>query len=82
MDERAMSLFDLVNTLLAQDPTSSKRQWDIVCFSVTPLSQNSGLIGWVPVCDTMHVMIQQRRAMSKVCALSVSLQHLKSSQFR
>jgi FKBP12-rapamycin complex-associated protein len=66
MDERAMSLFGLVNTLLAQDPLTAKRQWGIERFSVTPLSQNSGLIGWVPGCDTMHAMIQQHRSITKV----------------
>jgi FKBP12-rapamycin complex-associated protein len=68
MDERAMSLFGLVNTLLEQDPSTSKRQWGIVRFSITPLSPNSGLIGWVPNCDTMHNLIQQHRAITKVRA--------------
>ena len=72
MDERAMSLFSLVNTLLEQDASTSRQQWGIVTFSVVPLSQNSGLIGWVSSCDTMHSMIQQHRAITKVSLTSLS----------
>jgi FKBP12-rapamycin complex-associated protein len=68
MDERAMSLFGLVNNLLSQDAETAKRGLGIVRFSVTPLSQNSGLIGWVSNCDTMHSLIQQYRSIHKVCS--------------
>uniref|UniRef100_A0A915JVW2 non-specific serine/threonine protein kinase n=1 Tax=Romanomermis culicivorax TaxID=13658 RepID=A0A915JVW2_ROMCU len=65
-DERVMQLFGLVNTLLMQDPTTSRRNLTIQRYSVTPLSQNSGLIGWVPNCDTLHALLRDYRDKKKV----------------
>ncbi len=30
-------------------------------YAVIPLSPNSGLIGWVPNCDTLHALIREYR---------------------
>lgn len=60
-DERVMQLFGLVNTLLTNDSESFKRHLNIQGFPVTPLSQNSGLIGWVPNSDTLHNLIKEYR---------------------
>ncbi|KAG8434781.1 hypothetical protein GDO86_012940 [Hymenochirus boettgeri] len=46
-DERVMQLFGLVNTLLANDPASLRKNLSIQRYAVIPLSTNSGLIGWV-----------------------------------
>ncbi|KAG0047331.1 phosphatidylinositol kinase- protein kinase tor1 [Gryganskiella cystojenkinii] len=60
-DERVMQLFGLVNTLLAADPETFKRHLAIQQYSVTPLSPNSGLIGWVKHTDTLHDLIKGYR---------------------
>ena len=35
-------------------------------YSVIPLSPNSGLIGWVPHCDTIHSLIRDYREKKKI----------------
>ena len=35
-------------------------------YSVIPLSPNSGLIGWVPHCDTIHALIRDYRDKKKI----------------
>ena len=60
-DERVMQLFGLVNTLLNNDTESFKRHLNIQRFPIIPLSQNSGLIGWVPNSDTLHNLIKEYR---------------------
>lgn len=61
-----MQLFGLVNTLLSHDPESFKRHLHIQSYSITPLAPNSGLIGWVPDTDTMHVLIRDYRESRKI----------------
>ncbi|KAG8142392.1 hypothetical protein E2320_006314 [Naja naja] len=65
-DERVMQLFGLVNTLLANDPTSLRKNLSIQRYAVIPLSTNSGLIGWVPHCDTLHALIRDYREKKKI----------------
>ncbi|XP_064459506.1 serine/threonine-protein kinase mTOR-like [Ornithodoros turicata] len=65
-DERVMQLFGLVNTLLVNDPETSRRNLTIQRYSVIPLSTNSGLIGWVPHCDTLHTLIRDYRDKKKI----------------
>lgn len=60
-DERVMQLFGLVNTLLNGDSESFKRHLNIQQFPAIPLSQNSGLLGWVPNSDTFHNLIKDYR---------------------
>ncbi|XP_021189764.3 serine/threonine-protein kinase mTOR isoform X2 [Helicoverpa armigera] len=60
-DERVMQLFGLVNTLLQADPDTFRRDLAIQRYAVIPLSTNSGLIGWVPHCDTLHSLIREKR---------------------
>ncbi|KAI9209819.1 armadillo-type protein [Polychytrium aggregatum] len=61
-DERVMQLFGLVNTLLAMDAETFKRHLSIQRYPVIPLSQNSGLIGWVSDSDTLHSLIKDYRS--------------------
>ena len=56
-----MQLFGLVNSLLAGDAASAARGLSIARYAVIPLSPNSGLIGWVPNCDTLHALIREYR---------------------
>jgi phosphatidylinositol kinase/protein kinase (PI-3 family) len=65
-DERVMQLFGLVNSLLANTPSTSARDLSIARYAVVPLSPNSGLIGWVPNCDTLHALIREHRDAHKV----------------
>ena len=61
-DERVMQLFGLINNLLLANPQTANKHLRIQRFAVIPLSPNSGLIGWVPHCDTMNALIKEYRA--------------------
>ena len=63
-DERAMQLFNLVNTILANNKFTSNKNLYIDTFSVFPLSHSTGIIGWVPDCDTLHQLIKEKREIS------------------
>nr|MBE5727558.1 target of rapamycin [Cucujiformia]MBE5727568.1 target of rapamycin [Cucujiformia]MBE5727572.1 target of rapamycin [Cucujiformia]MBE5727573.1 target of rapamycin [Cucujiformia]MBE5727574.1 target of rapamycin [Cucujiformia] len=65
-DERVMQLFGLVNTLLLKDPDTFRRNLTIQRYAVIPLNTNSGLIGWVPHCDTLHTLIRDYRDKKKI----------------
>ncbi|KAF8034900.1 hypothetical protein BT93_C1046 [Corymbia citriodora subsp. variegata] len=65
-DERVMQLFGLVNTLLENNRKTAEKDWSIQRYSVIPLSPNSGLIGWVPNCDTLHHLIREYRDGRKI----------------
>uniref|UniRef100_A0A7S3R516 Serine/threonine-protein kinase TOR n=1 Tax=Dunaliella tertiolecta TaxID=3047 RepID=A0A7S3R516_DUNTE len=65
-DERVMQLFGLVNNMLANDRATAERDLSIARYAVIPLSPNSGLIGWVPNCDTLHALIREFREGRKV----------------
>lgn len=65
-DERVMQLFGVINTLLSNDSDTSKRNLAIERYSVLPLSHTSGLIGWVPNCDTLHQLIRDYREARKI----------------
>ncbi|KAL8097331.1 hypothetical protein AgCh_030462 [Apium graveolens] len=65
-DERVMQLFGLVNTLLGNSRRTSEKDLSIERYAVIPLSPNSGLIGWVPNCDTLHDLIKEYRDARKI----------------
>jgi len=65
-DERVMQLFGLVNTLLENSRKTSEKDLSIQRYAVIPLSPNSGLIGWVPNCDTLHALIREYRDARKI----------------
>ncbi|GLT98087.1 hypothetical protein SLE2022_156090 [Rubroshorea leprosula] len=65
-DERVMQLFGLVNTLLENSRKTAEKDLSIQRYSVIPLSPNSGLIGWVPNCDTLHQLIREYRDARKI----------------
>ena len=65
-DERVMQLFGLVNTLLNNDSESFKRHLTIQRFPAIPLSQNSGISGWVPNSDTLHLLIKEYRESRRI----------------
>ena len=63
-DERAMQLFNLVNTILENNKKTSNKNLFIETYSVFPLSYSTGIIGWVPDCDTLHQLIKEKREIS------------------
>lgn len=65
-DERVMQLFGLVNTFLINNPETFRRNLTVQRYAVVPLSTNSGLIGWLPHCDTLHVLIKDWRDKKKI----------------
>ncbi|CAK5074309.1 unnamed protein product [Meloidogyne enterolobii] len=65
-DERVMQLFGLVNSLILREAETSRRNLTIQRYSITTLSQSSGLIGWVPNCDTLHSLIKDYREKKKI----------------
>ncbi|GMR47395.1 hypothetical protein PMAYCL1PPCAC_17590 [Pristionchus mayeri] len=72
-DERVMQFFGLVNTLLLHNGDTNRRNLTIQRYSIVALSQNSGLIGWVPDCDTLHALVRDYREKKK--NISLSLEH-------
>ena len=65
-DERVMQLFGLVNTFLINNPDTFRRNLTVQRYAVVPLSTNSGLIKWLPHCDTLHVLIKDWREKRKI----------------
>ena len=65
-DERVMQLFGLCNTLLNNDAESRKRHLSIQRYAAIPLSTQSGILGWVPNSDTLHVLIREYRDSRKI----------------
>lgn len=65
-DERVMQLFGLVNALLERDQRTNKHDLKIQRYAITPLSHNSGVVGWVPHCDTFHSLIRDYRESKKI----------------
>jgi FKBP12-rapamycin complex-associated protein len=61
-----MQLFGLINTLLAVDTASFKRQLHIQRYSIIPLAPNAGLAGWVQDSDTLHVLVRDYRESRKI----------------
>ncbi|KAL2490207.1 Serine/threonine-protein kinase TOR [Abeliophyllum distichum] len=65
-DERVMQLFGLVNTLLENSRKTAEKDLSIQRYAVIPLSPNSGLIEWVPNCDTLYDLIREYRDARKI----------------
>ena len=77
-DERVMQLFGLVNALLSKDSNTRKKNLFIKRYSVIPLSHNTGIIGWVSNCDTLHQLIKDYRNKNKV---RVNIEHFLMVKF-
>ncbi|TNJ27409.1 GTOR protein [Giardia muris] len=65
-DERVMQLLTLINNLLANDVYCAKRNFLCVKYPITPLSPNSGLLYWVPGCDTVLDLVKSYRAKGNI----------------
>jgi len=51
---------------LANDKSISQKNLNIITYSVFPLSKNSGIIGWVSNCDTIHQLIKEHRDITDI----------------
>lgn len=76
LDERVMQLLGLVNTVLTANPSTNGKDCLVQTYSVTPLSGNAGLVGWVDHCDTIHQIIKDHRVHSK--NISIELNSMKT----
>ena len=65
-DERVMQLFGLINACLVNDRSTKSRGISITRYSVLPISNNSGVIGWVKNCDTLNQLVKEYRKTNKV----------------
>ena len=63
-DERVIQIFNLVNLLMAKENPTSNLNLFITVYSVIPLSNKSGLIGWVHDCDSLDKLIKDYRKIS------------------
>lgn len=75
-DERVMQLFTLINNLLMNDSYCSRRGLMVMKYPITPLSQNSGLLYWVPGCDTIISLIKEFRQLKRI-HLETEMQQIK-----
>ncbi|KAG8346923.1 putative phosphatidylinositol 3 kinase [Trypanosoma vivax] len=73
LDERVMQLLGFVNTILEKHSVVKRRDCFIQLYSVTPLSDNAGLVGWVDHCDTLHQIIKECRVSSNNISLERDL---------
>jgi FKBP12-rapamycin complex-associated protein len=81
-DERVMQLFGLINACLNYDRITNDRGLNIVRYSVLPLSNNSGVIGWVENCDTINQLIKHYREENDIRLLTeMRLLQSKSRNF-
>ena len=60
-DERIIQVFNCVNSILFLDKEASKKNILITIYPVIPLSHNTGLIGFLPNCDTISHLITEER---------------------
>ena len=77
-DERVMQLFGLINTLLSKDSSTREKNLSIKRYPVIPLSHNTGIIGWVSNCDTLHQLIKDYRQINKV---PLNIEHRLMAKF-
>eukprot|EP00049_Salpingoeca_infusionum_P008011 m.129205 g.129205 ORF g.129205 m.129205 type:complete len:2557 (+) comp13887_c1_seq5:70-7740(+) len=66
MDERVMTFLGLINTLLEASPFTKRENLHIRRYSITPLSPDSGLVGWLHNCDVLSALIREHRQHVKV----------------
>lgn len=62
LDERVMQLFSLINIVMRSDFRSAENiSFRVQQYTVTPLTETAGLIGWVDGCDTIYQLLQKYR---------------------
>ena len=61
-----MQLFGLINSMLATDGETHRRNLSIRRYAVIPLTNNVGVVRFVPHCDTLHALIKEYRDARKI----------------
>ena len=65
--ERVMQIFNLVNLIFAKKNRASNINLFITVYGVIPLSNRSGLIGWIHDCNSLDRLIKEyRKIMNKI----------------
>ena len=64
-DEKVTQIFNLVNLIMSKEKTNYNLDLLIMVYSVIPLSNKSGLIGWVHDCDSLDKLIKEYRKNTK-----------------
>ena len=65
--ERVMQIFNLVNLIFAKKNRASNINLFITVYAVIPLSNRSGLIGWIHDCNSLDRLIKEyRKIMNKI----------------
>ncbi|CBH15933.1 phosphatidylinositol 3 kinase, putative [Trypanosoma brucei gambiense DAL972] len=73
LDERVMQLLGFVNTILEKHSVAKRHDCLIQTYSVTPLSDNAGLVGWVDHCDTLNKIIEDYRVNPRCIRMELDL---------
>jgi FKBP12-rapamycin complex-associated protein len=66
LDERVMQLFGLVNALFTSNHDTHRLNLHVYQYAVVPLSNNCGVVEWVPDTDTLHALIKAYREPRKI----------------
>ncbi|EDQ89940.1 uncharacterized protein MONBRDRAFT_16665, partial [Monosiga brevicollis MX1] len=61
MDERVMDFLGLVNKLMRADESTRGKYLPIRRYTITSLSADTGLIGWLHDCDTLYELVRTYR---------------------
>lgn len=70
LDERVMQLFALINIVMRSDSRSTENiGFRVEQYTVTPLTEVAGLIGWVDGCDSLFELIKNYREKRNVLPL-------------
>jgi hypothetical protein len=77
MDERVMAFLGLVNNLIAGDPRTRGRFMPIRRFSITAVSETTGLMGWLHRCDTLYSLIRSHRLEKSKVPLLAEQAHIR-----
>ena len=65
-DERIIQVFNFVNSMLFLNKETSNKNLLITIYPVIPLSHITGLIGFLPNCDTISHLITEGRKTNKI----------------
>ena len=71
-DERIIQVFSFVNSMLSLDKEASSKKLLITIYPVIPLSNMTGLIGFLPNCETIsHLITEQRKEENTVINIEI-----------
>ena len=74
-DERIIQVFNFVNSMISLDKEVSSKKLLIPIYPVIPLSNNTGLIGFLPNCETISNLISESRKEVDI-PINIEISHL------